>query len=339
MYQLSDAMYITVLGFIAGAGSLLKVAAVWSDGVLRRIAGWIRIPDDTSLGRIFKEVNAEQISLMEALQHRLRSALWKDALRAGTSKVAALREMWIDADSTVDTVFGHQEGAAKGYNPEKRGALSYHPIMAFCCETKEVLQAWLRAGNAYTSNGIIEFMKQLLAHLPNRTRIIFRGDSGFFAGSLLAMLESKGHGYLIKVKLKNLVALMGKQVWTPIPNQPGWEQCEFEHECSGWGKPRRFVAVRVEEEKQPSKQQELFDNKEYKYFCYVTTEPLCPWDAHKKYGERATCETWVEETKSQMGICHIRTGEFLANSALFQCAILAYNVMRWMALMSAIRLT
>ncbi|VFN01236.1 MAG: Transposase DDE domain group 1 [Candidatus Kentron sp. G] len=78
----------------------------------------------------------------------------------------------------------------------------------------------------------------------------------------------------------------------------------------------------------------MFDNKEYKYFCYVTTEPLCPWDAHKKYGERATCETWVEETKSQMGICHIRTGEFLANSALFQCAILAYNVMRWMALMS-----
>ena len=56
---------------------------------------------------------------------------------------------------------------------------------------------------------------------------------------------------------------------------------------------------------------------------------------HKKYGERATCETWVEETKSQMGICHIRTGEFLDNCALFQCAVLAYNVMRWMALMGA----
>ena len=32
---------------------------------------------------------------------------------------------------------------------------------------------------------------------------------------------------------------------------------------------------------------------------------------------------------------HIRTSEFLANAALFQGAVLAYNVVRWMALMSA----
>jgi len=333
-YQLSDVMYLTILGVIAGATSLLKVVAVWSYGVLRTIAGWPWIPDATTFGRIFKEVSVEQISLMETLQHRLRSGIWRDALRAGTSKVGALRQMWIDVDSTVDTVFGHQEGAAKGYNPHKRGALSYHPIMAFCCETKDILQAWLRSGNAYTSNGIVEFMKQLPAHLPNRTRVVFRSDSGFFVGSLLELLESRKHGYLVKVKLKNFKELMGKQVWTPIPNQSGWEQCQFEHECSGWKKPRRFVAVRVEKEQAPSKQQELFDNKHYDYFCYVTTQALSPWDAHKKYGERATCETWVEESKSQMGIGHIRTSKFVANAALFQCAVLAYNVIRWMALMS-----
>jgi hypothetical protein len=42
----------------------------------------------------------------------------------------------------VKTVFGFQEGAAKGYNPFKRGALSYNPQVAFCSETKEILQAW-----------------------------------------------------------------------------------------------------------------------------------------------------------------------------------------------------
>ena len=26
------------------------------------------------------------------------------------------------------------------------------------------------------------FLRQLLAHLPNRTRTLFRGDSGFFVG-------------------------------------------------------------------------------------------------------------------------------------------------------------
>nr|VFJ45227.1 MAG: Transposase DDE domain group 1 [Candidatus Kentron sp. DK] len=76
VYQLSDVTYLTVLGLIAGASSLLKVVAVWSDGVLRGAAGCIRIPDDTTLGRIFKEVSPGQISLMETLQHRLRSTVW-----------------------------------------------------------------------------------------------------------------------------------------------------------------------------------------------------------------------------------------------------------------------
>ncbi len=334
VFALTDVMLLTCVAMIGGATSFCKTVAVWSDGVLRRTGGWLRIPDDSTFGRIFKEVKEGQIVLMESLNHRLRGRIWKAALRAGKSKVGAVRQMWIDVDSTVKTVYGHQEGTDKGYNPEKRGALSYHPIIAFCCETKEIMQAWLRPGSSYTSNGIVEFMKQLLAHLPNRVRIVFRGDSGFFVGALLALLESLGHGYLIKVKLRNLAGLLEGQVWTPIPCQPGWEQCEFQHKCSGWGESRRFAAVRIEKEEKAGAQLTLLNVKCYDYFCYVTTEPFTPWATHKKYGERATCETWIEEAKNQIGLGHIKTGKFLANAALFQCAVLAYNTVRWMALMS-----
>ncbi|MZG99165.1 IS1380 family transposase, partial [Staphylococcus aureus] len=51
-------------------------------------------------------------------------------------------------------------------------------------------------------------------------------------------------------------------------------------------------------------------------------------------GKRATCETLIEESKGQMNAGHIRTGEFLANAALFQCAVLAYNLLKWMGLLS-----
>jgi hypothetical protein len=61
---------------------------------------------------------------------------------------------------------------------------------------------------------------------------------------------------------------------------------------------------------------------------------LSPWQAHKKYGERATCETWIEESKGQMGMGKIRTASFLASAALFRSAVLAYNTLRWMAIMS-----
>ena len=43
---------------------------------------------------------------------------------------------------------------------------------------------------------------------------------------------------------------------------------------------------------------------------------------------------WIEEAKSQLGLAHLKTDSFLANAALFQCAILAYNTLRWMALSS-----
>ncbi len=41
--------------------------------------------------------------------------------------------------------------------------------------------------------------------------IIFRGDSGYFVSNLLELLDTRGHGYLIKVKLKNLIPLLTEQ--------------------------------------------------------------------------------------------------------------------------------
>ena len=333
-YQLTDGIFLTLVGMIGGAGSIAKLCGVWSDGALRKIAGWIKFPVETTIGRLFKEVTEKQTNQFESLNHRLRGQIWRMANRAGVSKVGLNRVQWVDIDSTVDSVCGTQEGAAKGYNPKKKGALSYHPQLAFLAGSKEILQAWFRTGSAYTSNGIVEFVKQLLAHLPNRMRIIVRADSGYFVGALLDLLDAYGHGYLIKVKLKNLVALLTRQQWTAIAGQPNWEQCTFDYRCGEWKVTRRFVAVRQPQPKKESPQLDLLETTEYDYFCYVTTEALTPWQAHKKYGERATCETWIEESKGQMGMGKIRTASFLANAALFHCAVLAYNTLRWMAIMS-----
>jgi hypothetical protein len=165
-------------------------------------------------------------------------------------------------------------------------------------------------------------------------RIIVRADSGYFVGALLDLLDAYGHGYLIKVKLKNLSALLTRQQWTAIAGQPGWEQCTFDYRCGDWQATRGLVAVRQPLPKEESPQLDLLETTNYDYFCYVTTAALTPWQAHKKYGERATCETWVEEAKGQMGMGKIRTASFLANAAIFHCAVLAYNTLRRMAIMS-----
>jgi hypothetical protein len=334
-YHLVDMVYLVLIGLVGGARSISQCVVLWSDGIVRRVGGWMRIPDESTVGRVFKEVGERHVSELETLVHEARKRVWGRALRAGTSRIAIQCQKMVDADSSVKTVYGRQQGSAKGYNPHKRGAPSYHPLLAFCTDTKEILQAWFRTGSAYTSNGIVEFMKQLLAQLPEYHRIVFRADSGFFVGALMDLLDLRGHGYLIKVKLRNLAQLMAQQYWTPVRNQPGWEQCEFQYRANDWTQARFFVAVRCRKDPVADHPQgELLEIEHYDYFCYVTTEPLSPWQAHQTYGQRATSETWIEEAKGQMGLAHLKTDHFLANAALFQCAVLAYNTIRWMALMS-----
>ncbi|ARU54317.1 IS1380 family transposase [Oleiphilus messinensis] len=334
-YSLGDSIYLTIIGIIAGATSLRKVVFVWADQVLREVGGWLSIPDDCTLGRIFRCGKLKHVTQLEQINHILRQGVWHRALKSGTWLPGTLYRGWIDVDSTVKTVYGQQEGAEKGYNPTKKGSNSYHPLVAFCSHTKEILQAWLRSGSTYTSNGIVGFMQQLSAQMPPRMRLLFRGDSGFFVGELMDWLDQARHGYLIKVKLKGLAALLDKQAWQRVPGHTGWEQCDFFHQCGQWERARRFVAVRRKTAfitKGP--QQALLNEPVYDYFCYVTTERLSPWQAHTTYGKRATCETWLDEAKNQMGLAQIKSHDFMASSLIFQCAVLAYNTVRWMALLS-----
>ena len=112
-------------------------------------------------------------------------------------------------DSTVEGVFGSQEGAAIGYNPEKKGQKSYHPLLCFIAENRECLHNWFRTGSAYSANGCVESMKECIAKIPKRVwKVFVRADSAFFNGKLLELLEEMGYGYTIKVKMRGLTDLV-----------------------------------------------------------------------------------------------------------------------------------
>jgi len=122
---------------------------------------------------------------------------------------ATLTSITLDADSTVKSVCGNQEGAEKGFNTTKKGAKSYHPLLVFVSEMKLLYHTWFRTGSAYTANGVVEFLKEVQSSLSRTVRkVFFRADSGFFSGNLFNLLESYSWDYLIKVKLKNLEDLL-----------------------------------------------------------------------------------------------------------------------------------
>ena len=87
VYGLVDAVYLVMIGLIGGARSLSQCVAVWSDQVLRRLAGWHRVPDETTLGRLFKEVRERHVCELETLNHALRQRVWARAAQVGRSRI------------------------------------------------------------------------------------------------------------------------------------------------------------------------------------------------------------------------------------------------------------
>jgi hypothetical protein len=90
---------------------------------------------------------------------------------------SSLESITLDADSTVKSVSGNQEGAAKGFNTTKKGAKSYHPLLIFVSEMKLLYHTWFRTGSAYTSNGICEFLKEVESSLPKKSSMCFSGQT------------------------------------------------------------------------------------------------------------------------------------------------------------------
>lgn len=46
------------------------------------------------------------------------------------------QKLILDWDSTIQTTYGQQEGTARGYNPQKRGRKSFHPLLAVAAGTR-----------------------------------------------------------------------------------------------------------------------------------------------------------------------------------------------------------
>ena len=235
-YRVSGAIIMFAMGIIAGAKRISHLSILQNDYVIRTLFKWDKFPVDTTVSRIFKLFSHTHCQELSEVEGHLRKRVW---LKKWFGKVT------LDMDSTVQGVFGSQEGAKKGYNPKKKGQNSYHPLLCFVAENRECLHSWFRSGDTHSANGSEEFMKECLARLPKRVwKVAVRADSAFFDGKLLDFLESKSCQYLIKVKLKGLESLLSAQKWQKIKNRPGFEGTEFLYRCSGWNRARRFVAVR-----------------------------------------------------------------------------------------------
>ena len=162
---------------------------------VRRIFGWVRVPDPTTFGRWLRRANGRMVPLLDELLWRMVRQRW--ALGGGVPKKLTLM-----LDSTVVVRYGQkQAGAEKGYNPKKRGRPSHHPLVAFGKETGDCLGVRWRAGNAHTAEGAREWLEELVGRLKGAGvgEITVRLDKGFISREMVETLQQLDVFFLLKV--------------------------------------------------------------------------------------------------------------------------------------------
>ena len=167
---------------------------------------------------------------------------------------------WIlDIDVTVKPLYGRQEGAAIGYNPQKPGRPSqvYHSY--FVANLRISLGVEVRPGNEHAAAKGLPGLWQTLEKLPRHQWPVFvRGDCGYGSETVMLEHEQRGLPYLFKLrhsaKVKELVACMMSQGSRWQDCGEGWSAMETTLRLGGWTKARRVILVRENPARAPIKE-------------------------------------------------------------------------------------
>ncbi len=318
-YDSKDVVESFWLSIWAGASRYVHCNTLREDQVLKEIFGLNQMPSQSTYSRFFgKFSQARNTAVFPALQS------WMfEQINVGP--------ITVDFDSTVITREGRQEGAAIGYNPNRRGRNSHHPLMAFASETKMVVNAWLRPGNTAASSNCEAFFEETFAQALKGQKVgLVRADSGFYTEKLLTDLEDRQLNYIIATRaypnVKHKIGALTE--WVDICD--GISVCEFTHQFQQTdSRARRHFVVRKETSKRPDAGgKQLFEDlPSYRYSIYVTNLDLLISEIWNIYNGRADCENRIRELKQDFGIESFCLQNFWATEASFRLSLVAYNLL------------
>lgn len=326
-----DVLGTIVLSVLAGHTRYSHMTTVRADKVSAELLGMSKTVSEDSVRRCLAQIPQESGRrwLMDELKN---------------SYCELLSVPWIlDVDTTVKCLYGHQEGAVKGYNPKKPGRPSHNYHTYMIANLRMVLDVEVMAGNESSSNKTMPYLFAWLDELPIEQRPRFiRGDCNFGTDAVMHECEARNQDYLFKLKqsptIKRFIsAKMQEGEWESAGQ--GWHGCEGELKLMGWKQSRRVIVLRrkirdemgVLSKKAASNQLEFNfitmngDVEAYEYAALVTnsTDELFSVAAH--YRDRADSENNFDELKNQWGWNGFTTHDLHRCRLMARIIALIYN--------------
>jgi hypothetical protein len=289
---------------------------------LGQIFGWERVPAQDAYKRFFNKFNQT------------------DNLRVADYFFRWLIENYnydnftLDFDSSVLTRYGVQEGAKRGYNPQKKGRSSHHPLIAFINDLRLVANFWLRSGDTASSSNFLAFLENTLEKFENKKVSLVRLDSGFCSDEIMSYLEKKPLNYIIAAKFYHPVQRLIAGNENCILLDDGIEICEKQYQANEWTTARKIVIVRQKISVRPKatgKMLSLFPEEEeyrnYRYSAYFTNLDFAPAEVWRIYCLRGDAENRIKEIKYDFGFDSFNLNGFYATEAALIFVMIAYNLM------------
>jgi Transposase DDE domain group 1 len=316
-YTVSQMLLALIYPIILGLDRIETASLLRSNGTFQYLTGLQSFPDPQTLRRFLLNAPAH---LREQL-HRANDRLLQRFIHLPEHRSRLI----FDLDSTVLTVFGHQEGAAVGYNPRYRGKRSYDPLLCLESNSSFLWDLELRRGDAGTWADSEQLLACCFQSSPSDIREFrARADAGFGYGPVLDMLEARPAQYAVVARMIPSLKRELRSLHYEAMNTR-WEIAEFEHHPHDWPHARRcIVARRKIEETDP--QPTLFTLERYVYRAWHTNMALTPEGVWHFYDGRAGMERRIREIQEDYALGKIPTRAFAANALFLEVIRLAYNL-------------
>jgi len=271
------------------------------------------------------------LDALDGAHARAREHVWK--LTGAPGRVT------IDLDATLLTSHSDKEGAAGNF----KGGYGFHPMLAYCDETRESMAALLRPGNAgaNTATDQITVAEAALQQIPRgqieQIPVLLRVDSAGASHELLAWAHEANIRFSVGLDLRENIRKQIVQIpdsnWVAAVDQDGSERpnghvCELKGlDLSGWPAGSRVIVRR--ERAHPGAQLSFTDHEGHRFQAILTdqTDPDITM-LECRHRARARVEDQVRNDK-QTGLQNLPFRDLEHNRVWLKLVALAHDLLVW----------
>ena len=352
----------TAIAIALGATAMADIAVLGQLGPALGPA-----PSASTVRRVLDLASDRTLARIAQARARIRKHVWEQIEAAGgfpwleIAGKSLAGWLFIDMDGTLITAHSDKQGAA----PTWKMGFGFHPLAAWCMNTRECLDMLLRPGNAgsNTFTDHKDVLDRALKQVPAkfRRRVMIRIDGAGASHELVKHLLTLSSprrtvlftcGWMITASDEAAIAVVPDGAWKPGVCQDGSiEEDKDIAEITGlmsraenWPDGLRWIARRVKPSRRHKKNMTAYEKKTgWKYSVTCTNVPDTgmegvPGSHHPQFidvlhRDHATVETDGVRTAKAMGLRNLPSKTWQVNKGWVLAANLAADLTAWARLL------